>query len=65
MTDWSQIEQWDRSYYLHNTQAKVDYQFVAVDHQDGNYIFLSDGTKLLDFQSQLISDSLGHRHPGI
>ena len=62
MTDWSQIEHWDRSYYLHNTQAKDEHHFTAVDHQDGNYIYLSNGTKLLDFQSQLISDSFGHRH---
>lgn len=65
MTDWSQIEEWDRSYYLHNTQAKEEHQFIAVDRQDGNYIFLANGTKLLDFQSQLISDSFGHRHSRI
>ncbi|MDG2243221.1 MAG: aspartate aminotransferase family protein [Rhodospirillaceae bacterium] len=65
MTDWSQIETWDRSYYLHNTQAKSEHQFVAVDRQDGNYIVMADGTRLLDFQSQLISDSLGHRNPGV
>lgn len=65
MTDWSEIEDWDRAYYLHNTQAKAEHQFAAVDRQDGNYIVLSDGTRLLDFQSQLISDSLGHRNPGI
>ncbi|MFL2770632.1 MAG: aspartate aminotransferase family protein [Rhodospirillaceae bacterium] len=65
MTDWSQIEAWDRSYYLHNTQAKAEHQFAAVDRQDGNYIVLADGSRLLDFQSQLISDSLGHRNPGV
>ena len=26
---------------------------------------LADGTRLLDFMSQLISDNLGHRHPAI
>ena len=65
MTDWSEIEEWDRSYYLHNTQAKSEHVFTAVDRQDGNHITLADGTRLLDFQSQLISDSLGHRHPGV
>lgn len=65
MTDWSKIEEWDRQYYLHNTQAKAEHVFTAVDRQDGNYIFLADGTRLLDFQSQLISDSMGHRHPRI
>ncbi|MEO0413199.1 MAG: aspartate aminotransferase family protein [Pseudomonadota bacterium] len=65
MTDWSEIEAWDRQYYLHNTQAKADHVFTGVESQDGNYFTLADGTRLLDFQSQLISDSLGHRHPGI
>lgn len=65
MADWSDFEAWDRAYYLHNTQAKAEHVFTGVDRQDGNYIYLADGTRLLDFQSQLISDSLGHRHPGI
>lgn len=65
MTDWGTIEKWDRSYYLHNTTAAAEYAFLAVDRQDGNEIILADGTRLIDFQSQLISDSLGHRNPGI
>lgn len=63
MTDWTEIERWDRAYYLHNVQAQADYAFLAVDRADGNYIQLADGTRLLDFQSQLVSDSMGHRHP--
>lgn len=64
MTDWKKIEQWDRRYYLHNTQASAEYVFTAVDRMDGNWFTLADGTRLLDFQSQLISDSMGHRHEG-
>lgn len=63
MTDWDLIEQWDRGYYLHNVQAQEEYQFTPVVRAEGNYIELMDGVKLLDFQSQLISDSMGHRHP--
>jgi taurine--2-oxoglutarate transaminase len=63
--DWSQLERWDRSYYLHSTQAAHEHVFTAVDSMDGNYFTLADGTRLLDFQSQLISDSMGHRHPAI
>ncbi|MDT8320716.1 MAG: aspartate aminotransferase family protein [Xanthomonadales bacterium] len=65
MTDWSRIEQWDRAYYLHNVQAQAEYAFTAVARAEGNYIELVDGTRLLDFQSQLISDSMGHRHPAV
>jgi taurine--2-oxoglutarate transaminase len=65
MTDWAEIERWDRQFYLHNVQSGRDFAFVGVERQDGNWITLSNGHRLLDFQSQLISDSLGHRHPGI
>ena len=62
--DWAEIERWDRAYYLHNVQAQSEYVFTGVERTDGNYIYLADGTRLLDFQSQLVSDSMGHRHPG-
>lgn len=65
MVDWQEIENWDRKYYLHNTQASSEHVYIAVDRQDGNYIQLADGTRLLDFQSQLVSDNYGHRHPAI
>jgi taurine---2-oxoglutarate transaminase len=65
LTDWNAIENWDRAYYLHNTAGRGDYSFWAVDRQDGAYLTMSDGSRLLDFQSQLISDSMGHRHPAI
>lgn len=65
MTDWTQIEQWDRAYYLHNTAGRGEFSFWAVDRQDGAYLTMADGSRLLDFQSQLISDSMGHRHPAI
>lgn len=63
--DWQQIEQWDRDYYLHNTSSGLEFSFTPVEKVDGNYLYLANGIRLLDFQSQLISDSLGHRHPAI
>lgn len=63
--DWEAVERWDRSYYLHNVQAQEEYAFVGVERADGNYLTLADGTRLLDFQSQLVSDSMGHRHPRV
>lgn len=64
-TDWSRIERWDRDYYLHNTAGKDEHGFWAVDRMDGAWLAMADGSRLLDFQSQLISDSMGHRHPAI
>ena len=63
--DWGEIERWDRSYYLHNVQAQSEYAFTGVERADGNYLVLAGGARLLDFQSQLISDSMGHRHPRV
>ena len=63
--DWQTLETWDRAYYLHGLQAESEHVFSAIDSMDGNYFTLADGTRLLDFQSQLISDSMGHRHPAI
>ena len=63
--DWGEIERWDRAYYLHNVQAQSEYAFTGVERADGNYLVLASGARLLDFQSQLISDSMGHRHPRV
>ena len=63
--DWNELERWDRAYYLHGLQAENELSITAVDSTDGNYLTLADGTRLLDFMSQLISDNLGHRHPAI
>lgn len=63
--DWQTLESWDRAYYLHSLQADSEHVYSAIDSMDGNYFTLADGTKMLDFQSQLISDSMGHRHPAI
>lgn len=56
---------WDRKYYLHAIAAQAEYSFQGVLRDDGNYIYLMDGSRLLDFTSQAISDSMGHRHPRI
>ena len=63
--DWAEVERWDRSYYLHNVQAQSELAYAGVESADGNYLTLAGGDRLLDFQSQLISDSLGHRHPRV
>src|SRR5712691_8335407 len=63
--DWPLMEEWDRSYYLHNVQAQAEHAWNGVAYQEGNYLYMVDGTRLLDFQSQLISDNMGHRHPRV
>lgn len=63
--DWDLMEQWDRQYYLHNVQGQEEHQWNGVAYQEGNYLYMVDGTRLLDCQSQLISDNMGHRHPRV
>src|SRR2546423_10892923 len=63
--DWETIETWDRSYYLHNVQAAHDFVWQGVAYQEGSYLYMVDGSRLLDCQSQLISDNIGHRHPKV
>jgi taurine--2-oxoglutarate transaminase len=63
--DWAQMEAWDRAYYLHNVQGAEEHVWNGVAYQDGNYLFMVDGTRLLDCQSQLISDNMVHRHPRV
>jgi len=63
--DWAEIERWDRAYYMHNTAAQAEYVFAPIEAADGNYLYTADGKRLLDFQSQLVSDNMGHRHPRV
>ena len=63
--DWTAIERWDRAYYLHAVQAQAEFSYIPIESTEGNYLVMPDGTRLLDFQSQLISDSMGHRHPRV
>jgi taurine--2-oxoglutarate transaminase len=63
--DWPQMEAWDRAYYLHNVQGAEEHVWNGVAYQEGNYLYMVDGARLLDCQSQLISDNLGHRHPRV
>ena len=63
--DWEQMEAWDRAYYLHNVQGAEEHVWNGVAYQEGNYLHMVDGTRLLDCQSQLISDNMGHRHPRV
>jgi len=63
--NWDQVAQWDTKYYLHGPQAAGEANIATIASMDGNWFTLADGTRMLDFQSQLISDSFGHRHPAI
>jgi taurine--2-oxoglutarate transaminase len=62
-TNWDQIYEWDNKYYFHVKQAADEYRFIPVDHTEGNYVYLANGMKLLDFCSQVIAANLGYKNP--
>jgi len=63
--DWVTMEEWDRKYYIHNIYAQDEYNPVFISKTEGRHFYLKDGTKILDFMSQLISDHIGQRHPKV
>ena len=65
MTDWDLIRTWDDEHYAHVFVTADEYEHVAVARTDGDFIELSDGTRLLDFTSGLLCTNAGHRNPRI
>jgi len=63
--DWEQIHEWDMKYYLHVKQSVEETRFLPVVRTEGNYVYLANGMKILDFVSQIIGNNLGYRHPRV
>jgi taurine--2-oxoglutarate transaminase len=65
VTDWDLIRAWDEDHYAHVFVTADEYEHAAVARTDGDFIELSDGTRLLDFTSGLLCTNAGHRNPRI
>ena len=65
MTDWDLIRSWDEEHYAHVFVTADEYEHAAIARTDGDFIELSDGTRLLDFTSGLLCTNAGHRNPRI
>jgi len=63
--DWEQIHEWDMKYYLHVKQSVEETRFLPIARTEGNYVYLANGMKILDFVSQIIGNNLGYRHPRV
>ena len=63
--DWDQIRAWDEDHYAHVFVTADEYEHRAIVSTDGDFIELSDGTRLLDFTSGLLCTNAGHRNPRI
>ena len=44
--DWERMEAWDRAYYLHNVQGAAEHVWNGVAYQEGNYLYMVDGSRL-------------------
>jgi taurine--2-oxoglutarate transaminase len=63
--NWNELEQWDKKYILRTWVKADEYQWLPIAKTEGNYLFLPDGTKLLDFFNQLYCVNAGQRNPKI
>ena len=63
--DWELVRTWDEAYYAHVFVTADEYEHRAVSHAEGDFLVLSDGTRLLDFTSGLLCANAGHRNERI
>ncbi|HEX3088737.1 MAG TPA: aspartate aminotransferase family protein [Ilumatobacteraceae bacterium] len=53
----------DRSHVFHSWSAQGSLNPVVVEGAEGSYFWTQDGTRYLDFSSQLVNVNIGHQHP--
>ena len=53
----------DRSHVFHSWSAQGALNPAVVTRAEGSYFWTQDGTKYLDFSSQLVNVNIGHQHP--
>lgn len=63
--EWAQVKEWDEKYYLHVDHRHEDYVHLPISHTEGSYIYFPDGSRLLDFMSQLYCVNMGQCNPRI
>lgn len=65
-TNWDQIKEWDKKYYMHNRVIEKDYVPFPIDHTEStDTLVAADGTKYLDFQNQAICVNTGQTNEHI
>ena len=64
-TNWEQIKEWDKKYYLQPRYTQREYDLAPAVSAEGPYIHLPDGVKMLDFMSGYVSVNLGYCHPKV
>ena len=55
----------DRAHVFHSWSAQGALAPMAIAAAEGSYVWDYDGTRFLDFSSQLVNTNAGHQHPAI
>ncbi|MFV0287749.1 MAG: aspartate aminotransferase family protein [Demequina sp.] len=55
----------DRAHVFHSWSAQKSLDPVVMTGGEGSYLWDADGTRYLDFSSQLVYTNVGHQHPKI
>jgi len=63
--DGSEIIELCKRHTMFSWAAGDDVNPLAIDRAEGVYLYTSDGRKILDFNSQLMSVLIGHGHPKV
>src|SRR6476620_3495909 len=53
----------DRAHVFHSWSAQGRLPTLVVTGGEGSYFWTEDGTRYLDFASQLVNANIGHQHP--
>jgi len=59
--DWDVVRAWDEQHYAHVFVGADEYEHHAVARSEGDFLELTDGTRLLDFTSGLLCANAGHQ----
>ncbi len=65
MFDADRAYELDRRHVFHSWSAQATLDPMVVTKAEGSYVWDRDGTRLLDFTSQLVFTNLGHQHPNV
>src|SRR5215469_13501252 len=55
----------DRAHVFHSWSAQKALKPLAIAHAEGCYVWDFEGTRYLDFSSQLVNTNIGHQHPRV
>ncbi|HUY43574.1 MAG TPA: aminotransferase class III-fold pyridoxal phosphate-dependent enzyme, partial [Acidimicrobiales bacterium] len=66
-TDRTQLSSVDRerASVFHSWSAQATLNPLMIKDAEGVYVTTEDGTRLLDFSSQLVNTNIGHQHPSV